>query len=71
MRQSNQTGQQIYNSIKELEKEVQTVKEAMSNVAFNIGEDTVAYRLLKDNMLKKAETELNNLLETKFTIVGR
>lgn len=70
MRQSNQTGQQIYNSIQELEKEVQTVKEAMSNVASDLGEDTAAYRLL-NNVLKKAEAELNNLLETKFTIVGR
>ncbi len=70
MRQGIQTGQHIYATIKFLEKEVETVKEAMGNVASSMGEDTTAYALLAERQ-KGTQDKLNSLLETKFTVIGK
>lgn len=70
MRQSIQTGQDIYTTIKHLGKQVEIAKGAMEDVAAQMGEESPAYTILQQR-LNETEDKLNKMLETKFAVVGR
>lgn len=67
MKESKLTGRIIYDGIRKLEVEVEELAKACDQISDDLGQDTLAYKLL-DKAYNEKKTELNKVLVQQYSV---